>query len=183
MTADQKLADLGLTLSAAPAPAANYVPVTRQGNILYVSGQISTGPDGLVKGHLGREHDVASGQKAAALCAINILSQIKFTAGVDLDKLRLLKLSVLVASMPDFSDQHLVANGASDLFVAVLGGKRAACARRVRRRRPAPWRGGGNRGRRRDLGLSAFTHLSQSRALHGIRRHDPVAPPFSIPGD
>ncbi|MBU1175576.1 MAG: RidA family protein [Alphaproteobacteria bacterium] len=121
MTPEDKLAALGHALSAPPAPAANYVPVTRAGNQLFVSGQISTGPDGLVKGHLGRELDTGAGQKAAALCAVNILAQIKFSAGVDLSKVRLLKLTVLVASVPDFSEQHLVANGASNLFVEVLG--------------------------------------------------------------
>jgi len=130
MTADQKLASLGHTLSAPPAPAANYVPVTRQGNTLYVSGQISAGPDGLVKGHLGCDLDVAAGQKAAGFSALAILSHLKFTAGADLDKLRLIKLTVLVASDPGFSDQHLVANGASDLLVEVLGdnGKHARAA-------------------------------------------------------
>ncbi len=121
MTAETKLADLGYTLSAPSAPAANYVPVIRAGNTLYVSGQLSSGPDGLIKGHLGRDLDVPAGQKAAASCAVSILSYLKFSAGVDLDKLRILKLTVLVSSMPDFTEQHLVANGASDLFVAVLG--------------------------------------------------------------
>ncbi len=130
MTAEQKLEALGHSLSAPPAPAANYVPVTRQGNVLYVSGQVSTGPDGIVKGHLGRDLDVAAGQKAAELCALNILAHLKFTAGADLDRLRIVKLTVLVASDPEFSEQHLVANGASDLFVAVLGdhGKHARAA-------------------------------------------------------
>jgi enamine deaminase RidA (YjgF/YER057c/UK114 family) len=121
MTAEDKLNELGHSLSAPPAPAANYVSVTRQADVLYVSGQLSSGPDGLIKGRLGRDLDVAAGQKAAALSAVNILAQLKFSAGVDLGKLRLLKLMVLVASEPTFTEQHLVANGASDLFVAVLG--------------------------------------------------------------
>ncbi len=121
MTAEQKLEALGYVLTAPPAPAANYVPVIRSGNIVYVSGQLSSGPSGLAKGPLGRDLDTASGQKAAALAAVNILSHLKFSAGADLDRLRLLKLTVLVASTPDFAEQHLVANGASDLLVEVLG--------------------------------------------------------------
>lgn len=121
MTPEDKLAELGHSLSAPPAPAANYVPVTRSGNMLYVSGQISTGPNGLVSGHLGKDLDTAAGQRAAALCAVNILSQLKFSAGADLGKLKVLKLTVLVASVPEFNEQHLVANGASNLLAEVLG--------------------------------------------------------------
>lgn len=121
MTVDQKLADFGYTLTSPPPPAANYIPVTHKGTLLFVSGQISAGPTGLIKGHLGRDLDVPEGQKAAALCAVNILAQLRYSAEVDLENLRLLKLTVLVSSMPHFTEQHLVANGASDLLVGVLG--------------------------------------------------------------
>ena len=121
MTPEEKLARHGYSLSAPPAPAANYLPVTRMGDMLFVSGQISTGPDGLVTGLLGRDLDIAAGQKAAALCAVNILSQLRFNAELDLSRVHLLKLTVLVASVPEFTEQHLVANGASDLFADVLG--------------------------------------------------------------
>lgn len=121
MNPQEKLTRLGHTLSAPPAPAANYVPVTRSGSTIYISGQISSGIKGVTKGKLGADMDTAAGQKAAVLCAVNILAQLRHTAGVDLAKVRLLKLTVLVASTPDFEEQHLVANGASDLFVAVLG--------------------------------------------------------------
>ena len=119
MTPEEKLAQRGFALSAPPAPAANYVPVTRMGNQLFVSGQVSVGPNGLVSGQLGRDIDTAAGQKAAELCAINILAQLRFSADVSLSRIRLLKLTVLVASVPEFTEQHLVANGASDLFVEV----------------------------------------------------------------
>ena len=121
MTPEEKLAQRGFALSAPPAPAANYVPVTRMGNQLFVSGQISTGPNGLVSGQLGRDLDTAAGQKAAELCAVNILAHLRFSADVSLSRIRLVKLTVLVASVPDFIEQHLVANGASDLFAEVLG--------------------------------------------------------------
>lgn len=126
---DEKLAELGITLPETTAPVASYVPVTRSGNLLYVSGQISQGPDGLIDGRLGDALDTAAGQKAAEICAINILSQIKAVA--DLDSIaRIVKLTVLVASTPEFTEQHLVANGASDLFIKVLGdaGKHARAA-------------------------------------------------------
>lgn len=120
MTIEAKLKDLGYELPKPAAPLAAYVPVTRSGNLLFVSGQLSTGPDGLVKGHLGKELDVSAGQKAAELCALNILGQIATVTSLDNVK-AVLKLTVLVASSPDFSEQHLVANGASELFIKVLG--------------------------------------------------------------
>lgn len=129
-TPQQKLEALGFTLSTPPAPAANYVSVSQLGDSLFVSGQISAGADGMIGGQLGKELDIASGQKAAAICAVNVLSQLTTYTGAPLDKIRIVKLTVLVASTPDFTDQHLVANGASDLLGEVLGenGKHARAA-------------------------------------------------------
>ncbi|UJQ95229.1 RidA family protein [Mariluticola halotolerans] len=124
MSAEAKLKDLGHELSKPAAPAANYVPVNRIGDMLYVSGQISADANGVIKGTLGKDVDVAAGQKAASYCAVTILSHIANSAGVPLDEIkRVVKLTVLVASTPEFNEQHLVANGASDLLVAVLGDK------------------------------------------------------------
>lgn len=116
-----RLAALGYTLSAPPAPAANYVPVTKADGLYFVSGQISTGPEGLLKGTLGAGLGVEDGQKAAAFSAVNILSQLVHNGPLPLEKIRLLKLTVLVSSAPDFTEQHVVANGASDLLAEVLG--------------------------------------------------------------
>lgn len=121
MSAQEALKKLGFELKSPPAAAANYVPVAQAGGLLFISGQLSTGPAGLVKGTLGAELDTAAGQKAAQLCAVNILSHIAFSAQLPLEGVRIVKLTVLVASTPDFAEHHLVANGASDLLVNVLG--------------------------------------------------------------
>lgn len=119
---DDRLAALGLTLPDAPAPAANYVPFTRAGNTVYVSGQISIGPDGLLTGKLGADLDLAQGVAAARLCALNLLAQVRAACDGDWARLdRALKLTGFVNSTPDFTDQPKVINGASDLLVEVLG--------------------------------------------------------------
>lgn len=120
----EKLREYGYELPAPKAPVASYVPVVRTGNILYVSGQISSNESGVVAGRLGDTMNVVQGGNAAELCAVNILSQIVHMGGIRLEEIkRVLKLTVLVASTPDFSEQHLVANGASNLLVGVLGDK------------------------------------------------------------
>jgi enamine deaminase RidA (YjgF/YER057c/UK114 family) len=130
-TIEKRLADLGVALPAAAAPAANYVPFVRSGNLLFTAGQLPLKDGKLqVSGLLGREVDTAAGAEAAKLCAINILAQAKAALG-DLEKIaRVVKITVFVASTPDFTEQHLVANGASDFLAAVLGerGKHARAA-------------------------------------------------------
>ncbi len=128
---EKKLAEMGVTLPKAPAPAANYVPYVQVGDILYVSGQISNGPDGFVTGKLGEDMDVAAGAEAAKLCAISLLAQVKAACGGDLDRLvQVVKLGGFVNSTPDFGDQPQVINGASDFLGAALGdaGKHARAA-------------------------------------------------------
>jgi enamine deaminase RidA (YjgF/YER057c/UK114 family) len=127
----EKLRELGYELPAAKAPVANYVPVTRSGNLLYVSGQISSNEQGVVTGLLGETMNVVQGANAAELAALNVLAQIVHVGGVQLQDIkRILKITVLVASTPDFTEQHLVANGCSNLLVGVLGenGKHARAA-------------------------------------------------------
>ena len=130
-TIEKRLDELGVTLPAAAAPAANYLPFMRSGNLLFTAGQLPL-RDGklVVSGLLGRDLDVAAGREAAKYCAINILAQAKAALG-SLDQIgKIVKISVFVASAPDFTEQHLVANGASDFLVAVLGdaGKHARSA-------------------------------------------------------
>lgn len=121
-TFETRLAALGVTLPNAPAPAANYVPFVVQGNTVNVSGQISNGPDGLIKGKLGLDMQTAEGAAAARSCAISLLAQVKAACGGDLDRLvRVLKLTAFVNSTADFTEQPQVVNGASDFLVEALG--------------------------------------------------------------
>lgn len=117
-----KLAELGVELPDAPAPAANYVPYVQIGDLVYVSGQISGGADGLITGKLGDDMAVEAGAAAARSCAINLLAQVKAACGGDIDRLvRVVKLTGFVNSTADFTDQPKVINGASDFMVEALG--------------------------------------------------------------
>ncbi|NHB76504.1 RidA family protein [Rhodobacter calidifons] len=119
---DQRLAELGITLPDAPAPAANYVPFVQVGNLVHISGQISQNEAGLIKGKLGEDLSFEQGAEAAKRCAISLLAQLKKAVQGDWDRLdRAVKLVGFVNSTPDFTDQPKVINGASDFLVAVLG--------------------------------------------------------------
>jgi enamine deaminase RidA (YjgF/YER057c/UK114 family) len=120
---EQRLAALGITLPAALAPAANYVPARRTGPFVYIAGQVPTadGKDQYV-GKLGRDVSVEDGQKAARLCAINILAQLRAALGGSLDAVvGCVRLGGFVNAVPEFGDHPKVINGASDLMVAVFG--------------------------------------------------------------
>ena len=128
---EAKLRDLGINLPAPPAPVASYVPTVTSGNLLFVSGQITSAPEGLkFVGVVGQDLKVEDGKAAARLCAVNVLAQVKAALG-DLDRVkRCVKLSVFVNAVPDFTQHPEVANGASDLMVEVFGdaGKHARAA-------------------------------------------------------
>lgn len=130
-TIEKRLSDLGVTLPAAAAPAANYVPFMNTGSYVFTAGQLPLKDGKLIaSGLVGRDVDTAAAKDGAKQCAINILAQAKAALG-DLEKIRrIVKITVFVASTPDFTEQHLVANGASDFLVAVLGerGKHARSA-------------------------------------------------------
>lgn len=119
---ESRLAELGVTLPAAPAPAANYVPFVQTGNTVYISGQVSANADGLITGKLGETLTAEDGAAAARTCAISLLAQVKAACGGNLDRLvRVVKLVGFVNSTADFGDQPRVINGASDFMVEALG--------------------------------------------------------------
>lgn len=121
MSIEERLAAAGITLPAAPAPAANYVPAVQVGNLLFVSGQIAAGPDGIISGRLGDDMDVAAGAAAARACGLALIAQARAALG-SLDRVeQVVKLTGFVRSTPDFNDQPKVVNGASDLMVEVFG--------------------------------------------------------------
>ncbi|PDT55222.1 MULTISPECIES: RidA family protein [Sinorhizobium] len=129
---ETRLNELGIVIPEAVAPVANYVPYVITGSTLYISGQLPMESGKVaITGRVGKDVDVAAAQRAAELCAINILAQAKAALGGDLGRIRrLLKINGFVASVPEFTEQHLVINGASDLLANVLGeaGKHARAA-------------------------------------------------------
>ena len=128
---ESRLAEMGVTLPEAPAPAANYVPYVQVGDMVYVSGQIAKDGDTLLTGKLGADMDTEAGAEAAKVCAIALLAQVKAACGGDLDRLvRVVKLTGFVNSTPEFTEQPAVINGASNLIGDALGdaGKHARAA-------------------------------------------------------
>jgi enamine deaminase RidA (YjgF/YER057c/UK114 family) len=117
------LAELGITLPRPMAPIANYVPYAVTGNLVVVSGQVPA-VDGkiAVTGKVGVNVSVDQGREAARLCFINVLVHLKAACGGELDRVRrVVRLGGFIASPPEFTQQALVMNGASDLAVAVFG--------------------------------------------------------------
>ena len=120
---EARLKELGIVLPTPPAPAANYVPYTIGGDLVFIAGQIPF-VDGEVKhkGRLGAEIAVEQGRAIARICALNVLAQAKAACGGDLDRVkRCLKVVGFVSCVDGFDRQPEVVNGASDLFVEVLG--------------------------------------------------------------
>ncbi|MFC3165804.1 RidA family protein [Ciceribacter thiooxidans] len=123
-TIEQRLAALGVELPAAAKSVANYLPVIGTGRLVLTSGQLPLADGKLIAtGLLGRDLDVGDGALAAKQCALNVLAQARTYLG-SLERIaRIVKITVFVASAPDFTEQHLVANGASDFLVDALGDK------------------------------------------------------------
>lgn len=121
-SAERRLAELGLELPAPPAAVAAFEPYRRDGETVYVSGQVAVRDGRMVAtGRLGAGLDVATGQAAARVCALNVLAQLRAAAG-DLDGVAaLVRITVYVAGDPDFTEQPKVADGASQLLIDVLG--------------------------------------------------------------
>jgi len=119
---EQRLATLGITLPVPPAPAAAYVPVVRAGSLLLTAGQLPLADGALLAiGKVGAEVGLETAIACARQCAVNVLAQVRAELG-SLDLVtRVVKLTVFVASAPGFTEQHLVANGASELLAEVFG--------------------------------------------------------------
>ena len=132
MSVTEKLQALNITLAAPAAPAAAYVMYVQTGNLIFLSGHIAKNADGSVNaGQLGKDKTTADGKAAARAIAIDLMGTLQQAVGGDLSRVkRIVKLMSLVNSTPDFTEQHLVTNGASELFGEVFGdaGKHARSA-------------------------------------------------------
>lgn len=124
-TIDARLQELGIELPEAAATVANYVPYTITGNLVFVSGQLPV-KEGEIQypGKLGDTVSIEDAQKAARLCGLNLLAQLKAACGGDLDRVsQVIKLGGFVNGTPDFTDQALVINGTSDLMFEIFQDK------------------------------------------------------------
>ena len=119
---ETRLAEIGVVLPEPVAPVANYAPFVVSGNLVFISGQVSIGPDGLIAGRLGDDVNLEQGIEAARACGVNLIAQLKAACEGDLGRVRrVVKLGGFVNCTPDFADHPKVANGASDLMVDVFG--------------------------------------------------------------
>jgi len=119
---EQRLAQLGITLPQPNAPVANYVPFVRAGDLLHISGQVSVDASGGIKGVVGEEVDAEAAKRAARMCGINLIAQMKAACDGDLDRVvRVVKLGGFVQAGPNFFEIPQVVNGCSDLMVEVFG--------------------------------------------------------------
>ena len=133
---EARLAELGISLPRPPKAIGNYLPGVVVGNILYLSGTLGTKPDENDNdvlpyvGRVGADLSVEEGYQSARLMAINHLALMKAALGGDLDRVRrIVKMVGYVTCAPDFYEPHLVMNGASDLYVALLGDENGKHAR------------------------------------------------------
>ncbi len=132
MKIEEKLKELNIELPDAPAPVGAYVPFKKTNNLLFISGQLPISKDGkMIKGKIGKDLKLEDGNKAAKLCVINILSQLKKALNGDLSKVKnCVKITGFVNSSDDFADQPKVINSASEILSTVLepNGKHARAA-------------------------------------------------------
>ncbi len=121
-TADDRFAALEPNLSASPGPDARVRALRRDGEVIFMSGQVAfVGSELLATGTLGADVDVETGLACARQCGINLLGRLQEELGSLEQVDQVLKLTVFVGSAPGFREQHVVANGATDVFVEVLG--------------------------------------------------------------
>jgi enamine deaminase RidA (YjgF/YER057c/UK114 family) len=122
MSAEARIAELGITLPEVPKPRWAYSPCVRAGNLVFVSGQIATEAGRILHpGKVGREVDVPSAVECARRCAISALAVVRQEVGSLDNVARVVKLTVFVASAEGFGEQPTVGNGASELLRDVFG--------------------------------------------------------------
>ncbi len=123
MSIEDSLKKLNIQLPKAPDPVGSYVASKISENLIFISGQVPFDSSGnLVKGKVGKELNLEQAQNSAKLCALNILAQLKKVCSGNLDKVKgCVKITGYVNSTDDFTDQHQVINGASDLISEVFG--------------------------------------------------------------
>jgi len=132
MTVYEKLKALDITLKAPAAPVAAYVMYVQTGNLVFLSGHLAKNPDGtVIVGQLGKNTTTEQGQQAARAIAVDLMGTLQQACGGDLNRVkRIVKVTSLVNSTPDYIEHHLVTNGCSNLLGEVFGdaGKHARAA-------------------------------------------------------
>jgi enamine deaminase RidA (YjgF/YER057c/UK114 family) len=119
---EDRLAELGIELPTPNSPVANYVPFVRMGEMIHISGQVSLDAAGGIKGVVGEDVDLETAQRAARLCGLSLLAQMKAACDGRLGRVKqVVKLNGFVQAGPGFFDIPKVVNGASDLMVEVFG--------------------------------------------------------------
>ena len=119
---EARLAELGIVLPQPVAPVANYAPFVRVGDLVHISGQVSTDAGGGIKGVVGEDVDMDRARAAARLCGINLIAQMRAACDGDLTRVaRVVKLAGFVQAGPSFFEIPQVVNGCSDLMVAAFG--------------------------------------------------------------
>lgn len=119
---EHRLAELGIELPKPNAPVANYVPFVRVGDLVHISGQVSLDASGGIRGVVGEDVDLDTAIRAARLCGLSLLAQMKAACDGDLGRVsRIVKLGGFVQAGPTFFEIPKVVNGCSDLMVEVFG--------------------------------------------------------------
>ncbi|MDE2487569.1 MAG: RidA family protein [Alphaproteobacteria bacterium] len=119
---EARLAKLGVELPKPNAPVANYVPFVRVGDLVHISGQVSLDASGGIRGVVGEDVDLETAKRAARLCGLSLIAQMKAACDGDLDRVvRVVKLGGFVQAGPNFFEIPQVVNGASDLMVEAFG--------------------------------------------------------------
>lgn len=128
MSAYEKLKKLGIDLPPASVPVGAYASFIRSGHLLFLSGHLAKKAGQPWVGQLGETIDLSEGQAAARAVAADLIATLQAATG-DIDRVtRIVKITSLVNSTPEFTDQHIVTNGASELFAEVFGGLHARSA-------------------------------------------------------